>query len=473
MHRRSKRILTGLGIFVVALAVIYAILLVRATVKLRRAYAALQADGRPVRIDEIIPPKVPDSENAAVLYQSAVLLLKSQPAGDKSLFQRLTDGRARPKTKAEINELIAQEAVTKAVSLVEQGTRRPVCQFDRNDANNLDIANAPEMEEERLFFVLRDRAQFEIDSGNKDRGWDLICTQLKFADSLRWVPAPWTQRLREVRIARACRTIQDLCETAPPDRERSRALEDLLKQMDDVKPFVRALDAERLLIGERFFSLSRDELSKFLWKEMGGGGDGGALPLPVVKVIHRLAFTFLAFKPRLVADHAAYLQLMNKRVQLLQGPYRSRQEAEQFLNLSHWNALASLLGNSGGYESRGYSGFLTALRLTRAGLTLLQYKQAHGAFPETLDALGLGALIDPYTEEPLRYRPEGDPKRDASRLGTQGQGFVVYSVGEDRKDNDGTAQPEKRSSDPRAKVLAYDEVWRFPNPKSQATASSN
>ncbi|MCL5280136.1 MAG: hypothetical protein M1376_09540 [Planctomycetes bacterium] len=459
MHRRSKRILTGLGIFLVALAVLYALLLVRATSKLRRAYADLEADGRPMRIDEITPPKVPDSENAAVLYQSAVLLLKSQPAGDKSLFERLTDGRARPKTKAERDALIAQETVTKAVSLMEQGTRRPVCQLDRNDANNLDITRFPEVEEEKLGFVLRDRAQFEIDAGNRDRAWDLIYTQLRFADSLRWIPVPWTQQIRQIRIARACRMMQDLCETAPPDGERYRALEELLKQLDDVKPFIRALDAERLLIGERFFSLSRDELSKFLWKQM-GGGSGDALPLPVVKVIHRLAFTFLAFKPRLVADHAAYLQLMNKRVQLLQGPYRDRQEAEQFLNLSHWNALTTLIGYSGGHERRGYSGFVTALRLTRAGLALLQYKQAHGTFPEKLDALGLEGLSDPYAEGPLHYRPEG-------------QGFVVYSVGEDRKDNDGTPQPERRrDSDPRAKPLAYDEVWRFPNPKSKAAGGS-
>jgi hypothetical protein len=113
---------------------------------------------------------------------------------------------------------------------------------------------------------------------------------------------------------------------------------------------------------------------------------------------------------------------------------------------------------------------LTALRLTRAGLALLQYKEAHGAFPKTLDALGLEGLTDPFTDEPLHYRPEGDPKRDPSRLGTQGQGFVVYCVGQDRKDNDGTAQPEKRSSDPRAKALAYDEVWRFPNPKNKAAS---
>jgi hypothetical protein len=460
MHRRSKRILTGLGIFVVALAVIYALLLVRATVKLRRAYAALQAEGRPMRIDEITPPKVPDSENAAVLYQSAVLLLKSQPAGDRSLFERLTDYHFRPKTKEERNALIAQEAVTKAVSLIAQGTCRPACRFEHNDANDLHIMEIPETDEEKLNSVLVARAQLALDTGHWDEAWDLASTQLRFANSLRWTPVPMRQYLRQATIRRTCRMMQDLCETAPPDSERYRALEDLLKQLDDVKPFVRALDAERLLIGERFFSLSRDELSKLLWKEMGGGSDGGALPLPVVKVIHRLAFTFLAFKPRLVADHAAYLQLMDKRVQLLQGPYRNRQEAEQFLNLSRWNALTTLIGYSGGYERQSYSGFTTALRLTRAGLALLQYKQAHGAFPETLDAVGLEGLTDPFTEEPLRYRPEG-------------QGFVAYSVGEDRKDNDGTARPERRSSDPRAKVLAYDEVWRFPNPKDKPPAGDN
>ena len=213
---------------------------------------------------------------------------------------------------------------------MHRGRAGPRVDLTATTPNDLDITDIPEMDEEKLGSVLARRAQFEIDAGHWDEAWDLVSTQLRFADSLRWTPAPMRQYLRQITIARTCRMMQELCETAPPDRERSRALEDLLKQLDDVKPFIRALDAERLLIGERFFSLSRDELSKFLWKEMGGGG-GDALPLPVVKVVHRLAFSFLAFKPRLVADHAAYLRLMGKRVQLLQGPYRNRQEAEQFL----------------------------------------------------------------------------------------------------------------------------------------------
>jgi hypothetical protein len=66
----------------------------------------------------------------------------------------------------------------------------------------------------------------------------------------------------------------------------------------------------------------------------------------------------------------------------------------------------------------------------------------------------LGELIDPFSGQPLHYHPEGE-------------GFVVYSVGEDRKDNGGTPRPEKEDSDPRRKVVEYDYVWRFPNPENR------
>ena len=71
-----------------------------------------------------------------------------------------------------------------------------------------------------------------------------------------------------------------------------------------------------------------------------------------------------------------------------------------------------------------------------------------------LDALGLPGLTDPYTEKPLSYRPEGE-------------GFVVYGFGDDRKDNGGAPRPEREDSDPRRKLVEYDEVWRFPNPANR------
>ena len=458
MHRRSKRILTGLGVIIVALALIYAVLLVRATTKLRRAYAALAADGRPLQAAEILPPKVPDSDNAAVLYQSAVLLLKGQPAGDKSLYERLTNYRFRPRTKAEINELLRQEAVDKALSLIEQGTRRPACQFEPDRGNVLRFADAPAMDMIRdLAWIIRARTNFEAEAGHSAQAWDLVLTQLRFADSLRLDPASATQYTRLSLAARACRTIQSLCETAPPDQEHSQALEALLARQENVELLIRGVDGERLLIGEWFFSLPRAELDKILWAEAGSHGNG-PLPPTLVKAMYRLGFQVIAFKPRLVTDHAAYLDQMRKRVDLLRGPFRNRKEFDQFLETSRWNALAEMLAG-GSYGIYVYRRQVADLRLTRAGLALLQYRRTRGVFPETLAALGLGELLDPFTDQPLHYRP-------------QGEGFVVYSVSEDGKDNDGTPKPEReRGCQPRAENpsrMTRSGVSRLPRARPRA-----
>ena len=85
------------------------------------------------------------------------------------------------------------------------------------------------------------------------------------------------------------------------------------------------------------------------------------------------------------------------------------------------------------------------MSVTRAGLGVLRYRRAQGACPQTLEALSLKGLIDPYTKGPLHYRAEAD-------------GFVVYSESEDLKDNGGTPRQRDQKTD-------YDQVWRFPNPK--------
>ena len=47
----------------------------------RRAYAALQEGGRPMRAEELIPPMIPDFDNAALLLERAMLCMKSVRVG--------------------------------------------------------------------------------------------------------------------------------------------------------------------------------------------------------------------------------------------------------------------------------------------------------------------------------------------------------------------------------------------------------
>lgn len=56
-------------------------------------------------------------------------------------------------------------------------------------------------------------------------------------------------------------------------------------------------------------------------------------------------------------------------------------------------------------------------------VNLLQYKLANGRFPDRLAELG-GVSNDPMDGKPLRYQ-------------LRGEGFVIYSVGKNLKDNGG------------------------------------
>ncbi len=458
MHRRTKGILTVLSLLIVLLAATYAIMLARATGKLRRAYATLAAEGRPMRAADVMPAKIPDSENAAVLYRRALLMLKSQPIGDQSVFDWLNpprllgQGKAARQREQEKREAIDHEVVAQAQALIEEGTRRPACQFDKNlgDSPGLVLANQQMTEVEELQPVISARVGWEMRAGHWDKAWDLLLLELKFVDSLRWDLLLTSQEHRLMSIDAMCSiTIRNLCENAPLDVSRYQALEGLLEGFDNTDPLVRAVDAERLLIAEPFFNLPPSELYRVL---------GGKSPLPgLFQAIGRLAFTMTTVKPRLVADHAAYLNLARKRVQVWQGPYRDRKEIEAFLHHSSWNTLTHKVARGGNLDISDYWRMVTELHLTRAGLALLQYRQAHGTFPETIEALGVEGLTDPYTGKALLYRPAGE-------------GFVVYSVGPDRQDNGGAPRPDwkdrERRHDP------YDEVWRFGKPKNPAATEA-
>ena len=303
------------------------------------------------------------------------------------------------------------------------------------------------------------RARFEAQTGHPAQAWDLLVTQLRFADSWRSDPSSSTQFTRLSRAAWTCRTIQWLCETALPDQEHVRVIEDLLKRQEGVEPLIRAVDGERLLIGEWFFHLPRDEMDKILWKER---SHDTITPPGVLKATYRLSF--------LVTRLQAQAGRRSRRVpgpDAQTCPTASRPlSGQEGIRGVHADVPRGFLADKliwiSDYQKSFYCGLLADLRLTRAGLALLQYQQAHGTFPAALDALGQEGLIDPYTDQPLHYRPEG-------------KGFVVYSVGEDRHDNGGVPRPEREEATPpqRRKLVEYDVVWRFSTPPARPAAGGS
>jgi len=78
-------------------------------------------------------------------------------------------------------------------------------------------------------------------------------------------------------------------------------------------------------------------------------------------------------------------------------------------------------------------------RLQEGCIALADFHRTHGRFPSSAEAVGL-VPNDPFTAKPLIYRPTGS-------------GFLIYSVGENFKDDGGIDKPAKKG-DPAPDIVA-------------------
>ena len=201
----------------------------------------------------------------------------------------------------------------------------------------------------------------------------------------------------------------------------------------DGRPLLLAADGDRLIVGEWLFNLSRHELYEVLRKEVFAENDMSGLH-------YRALFHWITFRPVFLADHAAYLRATRETSRMVERPY-SPDDRKELTSRGH--ALTRALFPSFYRVKEICLESIAQTRITRAGLTLLRYKQSHRAFPPTLGDLDLKGLDDPFLSQPLHYRVEPE-------------GFVLYSVGADQKDNGGVPKPpeSKQKTD-------FDLVWRF------------
>jgi hypothetical protein len=287
--------------------------------------------------------------------------------------------------------------------------------------------------------ILGAKSCLEAEAGRPDVAWNLALTQLKVADALRNEPIIISFLVRIASISTSCETIQRICEVAPPNADQYKTLESLLLDYEDRAQLILALDGERLLCGEWAFNLLRN----------GSVGDLSANINNDSKLGEVLLRLYSAFKPLLLADQAAYMRIMGEYTRFAQSgnsdgspPNEAtviERKAEQMR--SRLNIITSILVPAIGHVNERYWEIIAQMRITRAGIALLQEKKAQGAFPQTLEGVKLKNLDDPFSKEPLHYIP-------------QGQGFILYSVGPDQKDNGGSPKEKKQKTD-------WDIVWAY------------
>ena len=284
--------------------------------------------------------------------------------------------------------------------------------------------------------ILGAKACLEAEAGRSDVAWNLVQTQLRFADAMRNEPVLISQLVRFASIRLSCETIQKVCDVAPPNEEQYRSVEGLLSDYEDRKPLILALDGERLLGGEWAFGLLRSGSVKTLTASAGDEWGLGEVLLSLYGI----------FKPLALADHAAYTRIMGEYTESAQRPYSPDEaialdrKVEQTRSRLH--VVTAMIVPAIARVKQVYWEMVTQMHIARAGLAVLQDKNARGAFPQTLEGLKLKDLGDPFSNGPLIYRPAAN-------------GFILYSIGPDQKDNNGSPPQKKQKVD-------WDIVWQFP-----------
>ncbi|UCC99116.1 MAG: hypothetical protein JSW66_04355 [Phycisphaerales bacterium] len=446
MRTRTAKILKGVAITLLVLGVLYAIGVVVSSAKLRRAYAALEKGGRPMKPAEIIPPDVPGTENAALLYKSAILLLEAQPvpsaqAQDENLLGRLEElsrlfltESLDAEQRAELEQLLAQNVVLQALSVVEQGTHRRQCRFDYDYEAGFNMIMPHLSGLRNLIRILGAKASLEAQAGRSKAAWDLAMSQLRFADAMRKDPVLISQLIRFSSIRVSCETIQKLCESDPPDDEHYRNLESLLLDYQDNTPLVLAFDGERLLGGEWVFNLLKTESGKVLGVGSGNDDESG---------LERLLMSlYAAFKPLSLADQAAYMRILGDHTRFAQQPYRLSEQNALDAPISRLHLVTSITVPALGRVYEVFWETVAQMRITRAGLAILQEKKAGNSFPDALEPFASKQAGDPFSDGPLRYRSADG-------------GFVLYSVGPDQTDDGGRPRQKRQET-------GWDIVWQFP-----------
>jgi hypothetical protein len=160
----------------------------------------------------------------------------------------------------------------------------------------------------------------------------------------------------------------------------------------------------------------------------------------------------LLLRPILNKDQAFYLKTFTKYVELIYKPYfvsekESKMWDRQLSGKSFKKKkkiLSSMLGNPVlDYTMKRQSEYIAGVDTLKLAVALKMYEEEHNRYPESLSSLQPDIIseipVDPFTGNDYIYRLEGN-------------GFILYSLGPNQKDDGGFLDRKNEKDDISLKV---------------------
>jgi len=432
IFRISKWIIPRLFVLALVLAVIHGTATIILGRRLEAKIAAIKARGEPVSMAELGKPKVPDAENAAVIYAKAFEKLSGRTAEqDIKMLERFLSAEEREKNPGLWNEArLVADRLRPALPLVEQAVSRPKCQFPVNWEAGAGAIFPHYYKMRKLAILLRATALLAAKDGRMDEAVRLIEMDFRMSESIKDDPVLIGQLSRKSMIEIGCLELRNALEYGEINETQARRLYDVLAGIDPIPGYVKAMQGDRAL-GLWFFDYARradiGELS---------GSDPTLAERLIAPSLRRWIW-----RPFLYADEMVYLDYMGKQVDAAHLQYPESKSVDKRLDLDAMGFppyatlskfICPLFRRARAARDDGVS----ELAGTRILLGLLAYKDRFGSYPQTLgelrSRLGWKLPEDPFSGRDFIYK-------------RQGKGFLLYSIGRNLKDDGGRLLPARPS----------------------------
>jgi hypothetical protein len=365
-------------------------------------------------------------ENAAHWILGAAAMHQESPQEDRSRLQRLLSlqDRARPHPAEpltpELMNLLESYLRTnaQAVESLHGATVIQECRYpmDLSDGPRTAMPHIPEVS--KCVRLLCLEAILQAEQGDPNRATEAITSAVHVAESLAEEPVMISHMLRLSGLLSAAAALERFLNRVEPTNRQLEALDRALRRPNLRQGLLRALVGDRSMmypLFDRPQALDRQVFDH----------------LPPGSLLE--AYCALGLAAR---EGAIYLDFAQERIRIAQLPvsqYRAAIEAAERRHLrSRRGFLLSQIGHASGIMSQE-AFYVAGLETARVALAVERYRRAQGELPETPDQLVPGYLAalpeDPFDGKPLRYT-----RRD--------RGYVVYSVGEDARDDGGKPPAE-------------------------------
>jgi len=493
---KLRRILIGTGLLICVLILVSVFRHFQLRAATNAYIAKLKAQGEPMDLAQVIPPRLPDEENsadtmrkvAALFHADQTLLatnyyyaMKSVAPGRAMVGSRQSNAMGWDATNT-WQEVDAAVTANKAVfQLLWSIIEKPKFDFGINyEPGNagIELTNFYLTDSRRATQRLQVAALSGLHEGDHASAVKDVRAMLAVAKAMSDERLAISELVRIAIAQMAVDSTWEVLQSKNVTDEELAALQKDWADLEFIQTEERALEMERACVGidVKKFRNSNSELMRYLLM-------GEALPwneAPPLTALERMRLRSRAMRWRCWWSYPDELREL-KGIQVLLAAPRSARTNEALLpaqeemfsaiyKLSITNTddfavignpmkvdLHSLLSSSIPVLSGMFKRVLkveAARQLCVAAIALKRYQLRHSAYPKDLAALVPDFLSevphDPIDGKPFRYRLDSN------------NAFVLYSIGDDGKDDAGNPQPADEHKKSLAWQLGRDWVWPQP-----------